>query len=495
MAIPKGWALDTARNISAGESYFFEDKITGVFNADKSSLIDTNIVVTVNQKNGTITFFEQVSFGRREPYLVINASGTRDSKFKGRYKDLVGPKQTQLEEQAIKAGRLIAAENKNKEESKKVLSEKLYAQPVPETNPERDPGESEDEDGDSNQKPSGLFKVTSNTFFQRDGKFINDFLKYPIDINSKQDRITITQKRYKVPDIFNEDGSLSSTKIIRGSNLNKERFDPTKTTPSEILGSLVLPMPNDISESNVTAWGSDSLSSLTALVGQTALKSADKITNFDIEGLKTTLGETGLKIFTEGEGANETIKQLLAINAAAAITKKFGININPEAFRSRITGTAINPNLELLFQGPKLRSFGFQFKMTPRDDDEARNIRYILKFFKKGMAPKRNFTDQEASYFLGAPNVFDLSFKSDDNIELNSIGKIKTCALQQFTVNYTPDGFYAAFKDSRAGGSQPIAVVMQLAFTELTPLYNDNYEEKEVETTGFDTLEPSTTQQ
>lgn len=488
MAIPKGWKLDNSN------SFVLEEKITNVLNTNGSSFIDATIIVSVNQKNGTITFFEQGIFGTRNPYLVINASGTR--RVFGRYKTLLDStppgKQRKLEDQAIKAGRLIVAENTNKEESKKVLSEKLYAEPVPQTNPERDPGPSEDEG--NNNVSAGVFKVTSDTFFQRDGKFINDFLKYPEDINSNQDRITITQKRYKVPDIFNEDGSLSSTKIIRGNNSNKERFDPTKTTPSEILGSVVLPMPNDISESNVTAWGSDSLSSLTALVGQTALKSVDDITNFDIEGLKNTLGNTGLEIFKEGKGANETIKQLLSINAAAAITKKFGININPEAFRSRITGTAINPNLELLFQGPKLRSFGFQFKMTPRSDDEARNIRYILKFFKKGMAPKRNFTDQEASYFLGAPNVFDLSFKSNDNIELNSIGKIKTCALQQFTVNYTPDGFYAAFKDSRAGGSQPIAVVMQLAFTELTPLYNDNYNEKEFETTGFDTLEPSTTQ-
>ena len=127
--------------------------------------------------------------------------------------------------------------------------------------------------------------------------------------------------------------------------------------------------------------------------------------------------------------------------------------------------------------------------MTPRSQKEARNIRYILKFFKKGMAAKRNFTDPQAAYFLGAPNVFDIQFKSDSSgKEITSIGKIKTCALQQCVVNYTPDGFYAAYQDSKAGGSQPISVLIQLAFTELTPLYNDNYDES-IDTVGYDSLQ------
>jgi hypothetical protein len=125
--------------------------------------------------------------------------------------------------------------------------------------------------------------------------------------------------------------------------------------------------------------------------------------------------------------------------------------------------------------------------MTPRSQREAQNIRYILKFFKKGMAPKR--AGGSAAYFLGAPNVFNIHFRSSEKNgnDLKSIGKIKTCALQQFAVNYTPDGFYAAFQDSLAGGSQPIAVTMQLTFTELTPLYNDNYD-PETDDIGFNSL-------
>jgi hypothetical protein len=336
--------------------------------------------------------------------------------------------------------------------------------------------------GDPGGSPA-IFDVTS-AIFQEDKGFKNSsWLKYPEDMHRTQDRIVITQRRYVATNAFSGEINVNA--------FSQERFksEPTK---EQLLGVVTLPMPNDISETNVTAWGEDSLSSLAALVGGAALGVVgglgagdfDKIGKDANEAIKTTLNKES--------GANETIKQLLTLNAAAAVTKKFGININPEAFRSRITGTAINPNLELLFQGPKLRSFAFQFKMSPRNQDEAKNIRYIIKFFKKGMAAKRNFTDSKAAYFLGTPNVFDINFKSGDT-ELGSIGKIKTCALQQCVVNYTPDGFYAAYEDTQknAGGSQPIAVTMTLAFTELTPLYNDNYEDSD--TVGWDKLEDGPT--
>jgi hypothetical protein len=358
--------------------------------------------------------------------------------------------------------------------------------------PENPPGADANQDtsGSGSGAPSGtpaIFEVTSKDFQSENEKFKPGFLKYPLDMSSGQDRIVIVQRRYRTPEVLNGTG-LDINKIIAGG-FSKERFgnDIEEPTESELIGTAVLPMPNDISETNVTAWGEDSLSSLAALVGGASLGAVSGLANFNLDAATQNIMRAASNALSNDTAANETIKQLLALNAAAAVTQKFGININPEAFRSRITGTAINPNLELLFQGPKLRSFGFQFKMTPRSQEEARNIRYILKFFKKGMAAKRS--GGKAAYFLGAPNVFDIHFRgSESNNDLKSIGKIKTCALQQCVVNYTPDGFYAAFNDRPAGGSQPIAVTMQLAFTELTPLYNDNYDANDENTVGYDIL-------
>jgi hypothetical protein len=354
-------------------------------------------------------------------------------------------------------------------------------QPTPPTNP---PGPSPDSTGDQSGNGGtpvnvGTFAITSAAFNESDKQYKAGFLHYPEKMDPGQDRIVISQVQYEPPDVLTG-GNIDFAKINAGGFSNERTF-------TRNLGTVVLPMPNDISETNVTAWGEDSLSSLAALVGGAALSGVINIAEGKVPEALSEIKSLFATATSQGSAANQAIEQLLTLNAAAALTQKAGINFNAEAFRSRITGTAINPNLELLFQGPKLRSFGFQFKMTPRSQREAQNIRYILKFFKKGMAPKR--AGGSAAYFLGAPNVFNIHFRSSEKNgnDLKSIGKIKTCALQQFAVNYTPDGFYAAFQDSLAGGSQPIAVTMQLTFTELTPLYNDNYD-PETDDIGFNSL-------
>lgn len=193
------------------------------------------------------------------------------------------------------------------------------------------------------------------------------------------------------------------------------------------------------------------------------------MTGGDLLGAVGRTVEAGTNIFGKGgAAAKNQIEQQLTLKAAAEAVKKLGINVNAEAYRARVTGTVINPNLELLFNGPKLRSFSFSFKMTPRSGDEAKQIRDIIKFFKKGMAPKRA-TAAEDAFFLGAPNVFRISFMHKGKPS-KSLPTLKTCALVNFNVNYTADGFYSSF-----GDGQPISLQVDMSFAELTPIYNDHY--------------------
>ena len=319
------------------------------------------------------------------------------------------------------------------------------------------------------EESNELFSVTSKDF-QSDTAIRSDFLVYPISNNTGQNRILITQRRYVSPQ-----GALDANNTLTNvSNLFSPRFN-NAPTQEELLGTVVLPMPNNISESNSVGWGENSLSTMAGEVMQSALGVVKEVGAGNLLGGGQEALEK-IKQFASDQETKNYIKQLLTLNAAASVTKFLGINVDPEAFRTRATGTTINPNLELLFNGPKLRSFGFEFKMSPRSSEEARNIRYILKFFKKGMSAKKGINNQ--GYFLGAPNVFDIQFKGSEK----TIGKIKTCALQAFNVNYTPEGMYAAFNDS-----QPLSVVMQLSFTELTPIYNENYDENK-DTVGWDNL-------
>lgn len=306
---------------------------------------------------------------------------------------------------------------------------------------------------------NNLSKFGSNTKYP-------EVIKYPENMFSAgQDYMMIQQFKYVVPDVFAEGINTTNTASILGEQSLSSR------TFTDSYGTVILPMPNNITEANETGWGSNELSTLSAAalnfgVGQVG-SLADLNAGEFIRGLGR--GLQGLR----GSAASEAIIKLATLNAGAGIVSKFGINVDPSAYLSRATGQVVNPNLELLFQGPKLRSFQFQVKLTPRSQSEATKIRQLIKFFKKGMAPQRSNT-AETSFFLGAPNVFQIKFMSGGT-ELRSITQLKTCALTNFTVDYTADGFYSTYEDSAAGGSQPIATNISMTFSELTPIYEDNY--------------------
>jgi hypothetical protein len=294
-------------------------------------------------------------------------------------------------------------------------------------------------------------------------------IRYPENINLGQDHMVISQFKYVVPDVFKSGfDSANAGNILGNISLSSRTFGTVKTDSK---GSVILPMPSNISEANETGWGSNELSTLSAAALATGVGLAGKVTDLDFAGVVSNLG--GALQGVRGAAASKAIVDLATLNAGAKIVSTLGLNVDAAAFRSRATGTVVNPNLELLFQGPKLRSFQFQIKMTPRSQKEAQNIRRIIKFFKKGMAAQRSNTG-ENSFFLGAPNVFQIRFMSNGK-QLRSITQIKTCALTNFTVDYTADGLYASYEDSSANGSQPIATNITMSFSELTPIYEDNY--------------------
>ena len=68
-----------------------------------------------------------------------------------------------------------------------------------------------------------------------------------------------------------------------------------------------------------------------------------------------------------------------------AAGKAVGIN----NLSSRLTGTIINNNLELLFNGPQLRPFSFTYSLSPRSKEEAKQVKGIIGFFKRAMAVQK----------------------------------------------------------------------------------------------------------
>ena len=166
---------------------------------------------------------------------------------------------------------------------------------------------------------------------------------------------------------------------------------------------------------------------------------------------------------------NTTVTQLIGSKGAAAALRAFGSNVTATQIFSRQEGKAMNPNLELLFKSPELRNFSFQYKFSPRSAPEAKAVKSIIKAFKKAMAPKRG---DEGAFFLQAPDIFELSYLHKNMIH-SSMNKFKTCALKSCTVNYAPEGTYATFPDGVMH-----SYVMSLGFTEIDPVFAEDYDEK-----------------
>ena len=154
---------------------------------------------------------------------------------------------------------------------------------------------------------------------------------------------------------------------------------------------------------------------------------------------------------------------------AQQLSKLAGIDVSADEVLARTTGKILNPNAELLFQGPVLRDFGFKFLMIARGQKEAEEIRKIIRFFKTGSAPK--YLGGPA--LLGTPNIFQLKYMAGKSRELETVNKFNEMALRTITVDYAPDGFWSAYRDSH-----PVAVVMSLQFSELRPLYSTDHEKE-----------------
>ena len=131
-------------------------------------------------------------------------------------------------------------------------------------------------------------------------------------------------------------------------------------------------------------------------------------------------------------------------------------------------GMVMNPNMELLFNGPQLRTFGFTFKLSPRTKDEAKNVKDIIYCFKEAMAPRA----VGSNLFLKSPNTWRIKYYNQGGNEHAYLNSFKECAMMSSSVNYTPDGSYATYSD----GSM-VSYQLTLNFQELEPVFNTDYKE------------------
>lgn len=265
-----------------------------------------------------------------------------------------------------------------------------------------------------------------------------------------------------------------------GSNNNDNLFSSPGSTGSRkrngknILHSIILPIPPNVQDGNAVSYSDSSLNGLTATL---AGGSIDVMTGLGkmIEGkdVSDNLKEQ-IKSRLDGSGLTlDNVRDLATKQLAASAVGGLGGNVSVNQLLARQQGNIFNPNMELLFNGPTLRSFRFSFKMTPRSQPESIAVRDIINTFKRSMAPKTVTSGSSGSrnLFLKTPDIFEIRYMQGSQ-QHTFLHKFKQCFLENMSVNYTAEGTYATY-----GDGTPISLVMDLSFKELEPIYDIDYDQ------------------
>jgi hypothetical protein len=264
--------------------------------------------------------------------------------------------------------------------------------------------------------------------------------------------------------------SAANSRINTTQNNVGNTRNLSSTSVKEGTGTILLPMPSNLQDGNSVKYADDSLNGIVAAaIGPITgmMESVDPknpsaiMTKFS--GNLNQLADLAL---------SEDVRKAIGRSLAAQAVGIFAGNVTPDQLLARQTGEIFNPNMELLFNGVTLRTFKFSFKMTPRNADESKQIKLIIKSLKQNMAPQAGSN----AFYLKTPNIFELRYRKG-NSNHPFLHRFKQCALTDISVNYTGENIYATY-----GDATPVSMIMDLTFRELQPIYAEDYSDPKDDT-------------
>jgi hypothetical protein len=172
----------------------------------------------------------------------------------------------------------------------------------------------------------------------------------------------------------------------------------------------------------------------------------------------------------QSDAGRETIKSGLK-NVGAAVKREGidslgkipGLSGIREVAEMR-DGVIFADRMELAFKGIGKRQFSFDFKMMPRSQAEADEIRDIIYAFKFNMMPE--YVGTTKGNQMKVPNTFDIQYMYQ-NAENNYLNKISKCFLKDMTVTYGGDRYKTFDQSSTDAGAPPVETSIKLEFREI----------------------------
>ena len=350
----------------------------------------------------------------------------------------------------------------------------------------------------------------------------NDFfLSYPLKRNEKEDSMIFQAVKYLPPrgdqgigiDV-NDDYNIAKKSVLDAADREKKQLssdeiareirenNPGLTFLNKLnMGSGIdsryqgfagdkhnaktkfyveLPIPNELSDTQSVSFAESKMNALEVVASSVAIgmmkdpgNTTRDVQNAIEAARAGALQDPSQLGIEEGSSVSGAVRAALSSLGLQA----FGSNVTPNSLISRATGQILNNNTELLFEGVSLRNFTFNIVFAPRSKAESERVVKIIRSFKTSMAPKAgeeyipgsgNFKGS-GGIFLNAPDIFLIKYLRRGE-EHPFLHKFKPCALTTLNVNYTGANVYSSYSDGT-----PTLIKMQMGFSEMNPIYAEDY--------------------
>ncbi len=265
-----------------------------------------------------------------------------------------------------------------------------------------------------------------------------NILKYPQELNEGQvDYVTFTPHEYR-------------------SNRSGETGPQTGST-------IILYMPNSTpAVLNAQSYGAQTFE---GVIGTTGADIATRLAG----GIESA----GFNMESANAGIDAIKKQFEEVKSnAGPLARQAGTRLlaqiygrSPNNITVMQRGQIYNPNVELLYEAPNLRTFNFDFIFSPKSEDEASIVNNIIKEFKVWSSPEEN------GGMFKVPCVWEVTYMtgSEQNKNMNAF---KKAALTGVTVVHNQGtDMHTAFADG-----MPITTQIQLQFMEVDIILSDDHD-------------------
>ncbi len=157
-----------------------------------------------------------------------------------------------------------------------------------------------------------------------------------------------------------------------------------------------------------------------------------------------------------------SLGELMGAKGALKLTSFLGAG-DPVGQLNKMINEAPNPALEAIFNNIDFRTFSYNFRFTPRSENEVRIVDDIVRLFKFHASPER-MAGEKVGRHLRMPAEFDIFYMYQGQ-QNTWYPMIHSCVCTGVDVKYGPSGEVQSFRPID-GSPAPIETNLTLNFTE-----------------------------